>query len=331
MELVHGTAELQRRLNRPILTIGNFDGVHLGHRTIIDTVIERARALDGEAVLYTFDPHPRKVLQGDRGPELLVTLDQKIELLEAAGLDTLIVEPFDRDFARTPPEVFIRDHIHSRIHPVEVYVGYDFHFGRDREGSMRLLTETGPKLGFSVTIISEVTIGGQDVNSTRIRELLREGCVEEAGELLARPFSIRGPIVEGDQRGRQLGFPTANVASENEIRPAPGVYVCRMRLLDDGDPVAGTVLPAVANLGVRPTFEEQGAVSAEAHVIGFSGDLYGREVELSFLSRIRGEQKFAGPEALKEQIARDVAEAETWLEAEFDSASPAVPSRRPTR
>ena len=316
MELVHGTAELRRKLNRPILTIGNFDGLHLGHRTILDMVIGRARALGGEAVLYTFDPHPRKVLQPDRGPELLVNLDQKVELLEAVGLDVLIVEPFDRSFARTPPQVFIHEYIHSRIAPREVYVGYDFHFGRDREGSMRLLTETGPRLGFSVTIIPEVTIHGRDVNSTRIRELLREGQVEEARQLLGRPFSIRGPVVQGNQRGRELGFPTANVASQNEIRPAAGVYACHLRMLDAGDPAEGVVLPAVANLGSRPTFEDGTAASVEAHAIDFDGDLYGRHVELSFVDRIRGEQKFSGPDALREQIAIDVVDARERLATE---------------
>ncbi len=264
MKLVRGTAALDRRLVRPVLTIGNFDGVHLGHRAILDTVIARARALGGEAVLYTFDPHPRKVLQPDRAPELLATMDQKIEILEQIGLDVLIVEPFDLEFASTPPEIFVRDHIHARIAPVEVYVGYDFHFGRDREGSMRLLTETGPRLGFSVTIIPEVTVGGRDVNSTRIRALLREGEVEEASRLLGRSFSVRGPVVQGMRRGRQLGFPTANLANENEIMPGTGVYVCDVRFLDDGTPGRGQVLPAVTNVGHRPTFDDRHGLIAEA-------------------------------------------------------------------
>jgi len=297
---------------RPVLTIGNFDGVHLGHRAILDTVIGRARALDGEAVLYTFDPHPRKVLQPDRAPELLATMDQKIEILEAIGLDVLIVEPFDLEFARTPPEVFVRDHIHARIAPVEVYVGYDFHFGRDREGSMRLLTETGPRLGFSVTIIPEVTFAERDVNSTRIRALLREGEVEEASRLLGRPFSIRGPVVGGMRRGRTLGFPTANLSTENEIMPGSGVYVCSVRFLDEGTPGRGEVLPAVTNVGHRPTFADRTGLIAEAHLIDFAGDLYGREIELVFVARLRAELKFEGPEALREQIARDVEAARAW-------------------
>jgi riboflavin kinase/FMN adenylyltransferase len=253
-------------------------------------------------------------------------MEQKIEILEAVGLDVLIVEPFDLAFARTPPEEFVRDHVHSRIAPVEVYVGYDFHFGRDREGSMRLLTETGPLLGFSVTIIPEVTVGGRDVNSTRIRELLRAGEVEEAAHLLGRAFSVRGPVVGGMKRGRQLGFPTANLAPANEIMPGPGVYVCELRLIDDG-PEAGRLLPAVTNVGRRPTFEDAGELVAEAHVIDFDGDLYGREVELSFLAQLRAEQKFDGPDALRAQIARDVEAARAWLAHPPEGALRGAPGR----
>ena len=164
MRHVAGIAALREPLERPVLTIGNFDGIHLGHRAILDTVGSRARALGGVAVVYTFDPHPRKVLQPVRAPKLLTTLEQRLELLERAGVDVVVVEPFTLDFARTSAEDFIREVIHARIRPLEVYVGYDFHFGRDREGSMRLLTELGPRLGFSVTIIPEVRVDGGDVN-----------------------------------------------------------------------------------------------------------------------------------------------------------------------
>jgi riboflavin kinase/FMN adenylyltransferase len=315
LDLIHGTAALERTLVRPVLTIGNFDGVHLGHRAILDTVIARARALDGEAVLYTFDPHPRKVLQPDGGPRLLATLEQKAELLEEIGIDVLIVEPFDLEFARTPPDVFVRDFIHRRIGPVEVYVGYDFHFGRDREGSMRLLTETGPLLGFSVTIISEVTVGERDVNSTRIRDLLSRGQVEEAAVLLGRPFSVRGAVVAGEARGRDLGFPTANLSHSNELLPGPGVYAGQLRLLDAGEPTEGSVLPVVTNVGHRPTFQDGRGLIAEAHAIDFDGDLYGREMELSFRCRLRPERKFDSLDELREQIGRDVEAARTALEA----------------
>jgi riboflavin kinase/FMN adenylyltransferase len=313
LESVRGTAGLERPLRRPVVTIGNFDGLHVGHRAIMKTVIRRARDLGGEAVVYTFDPHPRKVLRPDRAPRLLTSLDQKLELLDELGIDVTIVEPFDRAFAEMPPERFVREYIHERIRPMEVYVGYDFRFGRDREGSMRLLTEIGPRLGFSVTIIPEVTVDGRDVNSTRIRELLADGDVAEAQQLLGRPFRARGTVVEGLRRGRELGFPTANLAPGSEVLPLAGVYAGRLRCVEDGDPPAGVDLPAVTNVGLRPTFGDGQELVAETHVIDFTGDLYGRSVDVSFEHRLRGERKFPGPEALKEQIQRDVAEARRWL------------------
>lgn len=313
MESVQGTAALKRTLRRPVLTIGNFDGLHVGHRAIMKTVLARARDLGGEAVVCTFDPHPRKLLHPDRAPRLLTTLDQKLELLEELGIDVVIVEPFDREFAEIEPETFVREYIHQRIRPMEVYVGYDFRFGRDREGSMRQLIETGPRLGFSVTIIPEVTIDGRDVNSTRIRELLSQGEVSEAQRLLGRPFRARGIVVEGLRRGRSLGFPTANLAPQNEVLPEAGVYAGWTRFVDDGDPARGTEIPAVTNVGRRPTFEDSEGFVAEAHLIDFEGDLYGRRIDLSFERRLREERKFSGPEALKQQIARDLADARRWL------------------
>lgn len=310
-----GSEAIDRPLVRPVLTIGNFDGVHVGHRSILDTVVERARAHDGQAVVYTFEPHPRKVLQPDRAPRLLTTLEQKLELLEAAGVDAVVVEPFSLEFARTPADVFIRRILHERIRPVEVYVGYDFHFGRDREGSMRMLTEMGPRLGFAVTIIPEVTIDAGDVNSTRIRELLADADVAKAAELLGRPYTIRGSVAKGDRRGRSIGFPTANLDPENEVLPAPGVYAGHGRFLDAGEPAAGRVLPAVTNVGTRPTFVTEGQVLAEAHLIDFDGDVYGRRLEISFEHHLRPERRFDGVDALKAQIRRDVAEARVWLEA----------------
>ena len=313
MESVQGTAGLKRELRRPVLTIGNFDGLHVGHRAIMRTVVARARDLGGEAVVYTFEPHPRKVLRPDRPPQLLTTLDQKIELLEEMGVDIAIFEPFDREFAAIEPSTFVSEYIHRRIRPMEVYVGYDFRFGRDREGSMRLLTEMGPRLGFSVTIVPEVTIDGRDVNSTRIRELLSEGDVRETQRLLGRPFCTRGIIVEGQRRGRTLGFPTANISPQNEVLPGAGVYAGWARFVDDGDPARGVEIPSVMNVGRRPTFNDDMSFVAEAHLIDFEGDVYGRRIDLTFERRLRAERKFAGPEELKVQIAKDVAEARRWL------------------
>jgi riboflavin kinase/FMN adenylyltransferase len=310
---IAGSASIREPLERPILTVGNFDGVHLGHRAILDIVTQRARAVRGAAVVYTFEPHPRKVLSPTNAPRLLTTLEQKLELLALAGVDAVVLEPFDLAFARTPAEDFIREFVHARIRPLEVYVGYDFHFGRDREGSMRLLTELGPRLGFSVTIVPEVVIGEGDVNSTRIRQLLGEAAVEDAAILLGRDYTVRGRVGKGEERGRALGFPTANLELENEVLPALGVYAGRVRFLDDGDPPAGGAFPAVTNVGTRPTFGASDRVVVEAHLIDFSGDLYGRRVELSFRFHLRPERRFAGVEALRAQIDADRAEARRRL------------------
>lgn len=313
MEIFRGVAELSRKFVRPVLTLGNFDGVHLGHQAILSLVVDRARALDGEAILYTFEPHPRRVLSPGSDLRLLDTFEQKAETLERFGIDVVIAEPFDRDFARIDPERFIGHHIHERIRPVEVYVGYDFHFGRDREGSMRMLTERGPHLGFSVTVVPEVQVEGRDVNSTRIRELLAEGNVEEASLLLGRPFCARGEVIEGDRRGRTIGFPTANLAPETEILPAPGVYYGHLRCLDVAADDAEARLPAVTNVGYRPTFRDGRDLVAEAHLIDFAGDLYGREVDLTFEGRLREERRFDSVDALRAQIGRDVEDARRRL------------------
>ena len=224
------------------------------------------------------------------------------------------MEPFSLEFAKTPAEDFIRQSIHARIVPLEVYVGYDFHFGHDREGSMRTLTEIGPLLGFAVTIIPEVTMEQGDINSTRIRELLGEGRVETANAMLGRPYTVRGVVTRGDARGRELGFPTANLDLENEILPAHGVYAGRVCFLDEGEPARESVWPAVANVGTRPTFHDGGRVLAEAHLIDFDGDLYGRRMELAFVQRLRAERRFDGVDALRAQIRADVLEARRRLE-----------------
>jgi riboflavin kinase/FMN adenylyltransferase len=313
LRVIAGVDAIDEPLLRPVVTVGNFDGIHLGHQAILATVVSRARALGGWALVYTFEPHPRKVLQPDRAPGLLLTLDQKLELLEEAGVDAVVVEPFTLAYAATTAEEFVRHTLYERIRPLEVYVGYDFHFGRDREGSMRMLTEMGPRLGFSVTIIPEVTVDEGDVNSTRIRELLGRGDVERAHRMLGRPYVVRGVVVEGDRRGHTLGFPTANLEPENEVLPSPGVYAGWLTPLDAGDPRRGTRLAAVANVGRRPTFHGDGRVVPEAHCLDFKGDLYGCRVDLSFLHHLREERRFDGVDALKAQIQADAAEARRLL------------------
>lgn len=315
MRVVEGSEALAAPLPGSVVTVGNFDGLHVGHRAILDTVTSRAAFLAGPAVVYTFEPHPRKVLHPDRAPRLLTTLEQKLELLEAQGVDIVIVEPFSLAFARFPAESFVREILFERIRPREVYVGYDFHYGRDREGSMRTLTELGPHLGFAVTIIPEVMVGDRDVNSTRIRQLLAEGNVTEAALLLDRPYTVRGTVAKGDRRGRTIGFPTLNLAAENEILPARGVYASHVRFLDEEDPASAALWPAVTNVGTRPTFKDDDALLAEAHLFDFEGEAYGRRVEISFEHFLRHERRFADVDALKAQIARDAAGAREVLAA----------------
>jgi len=313
LRVITGNEAARARFEKAVVTVGNFDGVHIGHAAILGTVVDRAGLLGAEAVALTFDPHPRKVLQPEAAPAMLTSLEQKLELFEAAGLDAVVVEPFTLEFSRTAPESFIRERLHEQLRPLEVYVGYDFHFGRDRLGSMRLLTEMGPLLGFAVTIIPEVRVAAGDVNSSRIRACLAEGEIEAVSALLGRSYSVRGEVVVGDQRGREIGFPTANLASENELLPAAGVYAGELLLLDSSPPETGVRLPVVTNVGRRPTFPEARGLLAEAHVIDWEGDLYGRRVELSFRQRLRGERKFDGVDALRDQIARDVAAARLLL------------------
>ncbi len=315
MRIVRGSAAFGGTSERCVLTAGNFDGVHVGHQRIMATVIARARALGVPALVYTFEPHPRRVLSPERAPRLLTTLEQKLELLDELGVDAVVVETFDRAFAQLPAERFVREVLHARMRPTDIYVGYDFHYGRDREGSMRTLTELGPHLGFAVTIIPEVKLGDRDVNSTRIRELLEGGDVDAAAELLGRSYRVRGHVARGDQRGRTIGFPTLNLAAENEILPRVGVYACRVRFLDDGEPRRGAWFGAVANVGRRPTVKPSDPVGVEAHLFDFSADAYERRIEVGFEKRLRGEERFPSLAALKNQIARDAERAREALAA----------------
>jgi riboflavin kinase/FMN adenylyltransferase len=295
------------------LTIGNFDGVHLGHRELLAAVVERARSLGRPAAAYTFDPHPRRVLRPEDCPPQITTWPQLEALLAAEGIDVLVREPFTRAFAERSPDSFLRDVIYERIAPSELFVGRDFHFGKGREGSDRTLVELGPGLGIRVVVIPQVRSGGEDVSSTRIRAALAGGDVERAGRLLGRPYEIWGRVAEGDRRGRTLGFPTANLEPENEIVPARGVYAGAVRLFD-GEHPAGEALPAVSNVGTRPTFSD-GRTVVEAHLLDWSGDLYGQRIGLAFVDRIRAERRFPDAEALKRQIASDAERARVLLRA----------------
>ncbi len=313
MRVFHGSGAVSSDMRGCVLTIGNFDGLHVGHQALVAAVVERGRELGVPTGVYTFDPHPRRVLDPLRAPQLLMSWPQLEALLEQDGVDFLVREPFTPDFARLSAEKFLADVIHGRIAPREIFVGRDFHFGRGASGTDETLTRIGPTLGIRVTVIPQVRADDLDVSSTRVRALIGEGRVEEAARCLGRPYAIWGTVVKGEQRGRTLGFPTANLEVDNELVPANGVYASTARPFASERP-GPEEHAAVTNIGTRPTFK-LGRVLTEAHLLDYSGDLYGKRLELRFHARIRDERRFSGPEELAEQIARDAARARELLDA----------------
>jgi riboflavin kinase/FMN adenylyltransferase len=290
----------------PVVTVGNFDGVHRGHQVLVGRTVEAARRAGGTSVVLTFDPHPTRVLSPDRAPATLTTLAQKGELLTSLGIERLAVLPFTREVASHSPEEFARDVLAGALGARAVVVGESFRFGRGRRGDAARLEALGAGLGFSVEAVPPIVLDGAPVSSTRVREALQDGDVEVAARLLGRPAFVDALVVQGDGRGRMIGVPTANLEPDNELLPAPGVYAGRCRL-----PEGGTH-SAVVNLGRRPTFGG-GRLTLEAHVLDFEGDLYGKRLRLSFEARLRGEERFATVAALVVQIHRDVEEARARL------------------
>lgn len=292
--------------SRTVVTIGNFDGVHLGHRAILERVRQRAREVGGQAVAVTFNPHPVKVLRPEVNLPLLTTQDQKLKLLTDAGLDAVVVLPFSLSFAALPAREFVRQYFCERLRAREVVVGHDYCFGRGREGNIDLLREMGAVHGFTVQVVWAVEVQGAVVSSSLIRAMLRLGKVTEAGRLLGRPYGVTGRVVQGKGRGAKLlGVPTANILTPNELLPASGIYAV---WVSRGD----AVLPGVANIGTCPTFDNA-ELSLEVHLLDFSGDLYGEPLEVQFVARLREEQRFSSLEALAAQIHADIAVARQVL------------------
>lgn len=303
----HGSAQYPPT-DAPVLTIGNFDGVHLGHAALLRRLVERARALGAPACVYTFEPPPRRVLQPDRCPPRILTLEDKLHHLGEAGVDQVVVEPFTRELAGRAPEWFAREVLGEHLRPRALITGYDFRFGRARAGDAALLARLLPTLEIEAfgRVSAEVDGLAEGVSSSAIRERVARGEVHAAAQLLGRPFAVAGIVLQGDQRGRELGFPTANVEPEGELLPAPGVYAVR-GVLPDGAP-----LPAVANLGVRPTFGGT-RLALEVHLLDWTGDLYGARLRVELVQRLREERRFAGLDALRAQIAEDVRQARAQL------------------
>ncbi|HZH78225.1 MAG TPA: bifunctional riboflavin kinase/FAD synthetase [Archangium sp.] len=303
MKVFHGVTEA-RELAGCALALGNFDGVHRGHQALF----AEARRQGTPAAALTFQPHPGKVLQPDLAPKLITLLPRKLELFAEWGLDAAVVQPFTREYARHSPRDFeasLLDVLGAR----HLVVGYDFTYGAARAGTADTLREAASQRGAQVHVVPPVTVDGVVASSSKVREYILEGRVSAAHRLLGRPFDLDGTVVPGAGRGRGIGFPTANVDTQNELRPAPGVYAIRVRLKDEPQ---GPWRPGAANIGVKPTFGGT-VVTIEAHLLDFQGDLYGKELRVQFLERLRPEQRFASVAELVGQIKRDVEAARTVI------------------
>jgi riboflavin kinase/FMN adenylyltransferase len=311
MRVVRHLAHRGQRLGPAVLTLGNFDGAHLGHQAIIRGAVARARDAGARCVALTFEPHPVAVLAPDRAPPMIQTLHDRLASLRDLGVDVTVLQRFTLDFAGLDPEAFVRDFLLRHIEVVHVVVGYNVNFGRARAGSAETLRALGARLGFGVDVVGPVTApgDGEHVSSTRLRELLLAGDMPGARRLLGRPHALRGRVVIGDRRGRTLGFPTANLhLRRGLLLPPDGVYAV-------GVEVDGRAHEGVLNVGVRPTFGGRRR-TIEAHLLDFTGDLYRRWLVVNVIERLRGEAAFSGPEALRAAIAADVARARSVLAGE---------------
>ncbi len=307
MKVYSSLEEIERPFYRPALTIGNFDGVHLGHQALFKKVVDLADKKGGEKVALTFHPHPMKVLRPDNPPKLICTLEQKIELIMAAGIEHLICLPFTKQFAKTPASYFVKNILYDVIGVEDLVVGYDYACGKGREGDINFLKDMGKKLGFNVHVIPPVKIDGIIVSSTSIREFVKKGDMKMVRKMLGRFYQIRGVVQKGKQRGGPVvGFPTANLAiNPEDLCPKPGVYAVQVI---HGD----KQYEGVVNIGFNPTFGD-GKLGAEVHIFNFHKEIYGHTIKVNMVDRIRDEKKFSSPSELAEQIRKDIEKAKEIL------------------
>lgn len=306
MDVVTAWTAVPNRGNGNYVAIGNWDGVHLGHQALIGALVAQARAAGGQAVVMGFDPHPLAVLRPGGEPPLLTSQAERAALLADLGVDVHLVLPFDRTFADLTPEAFFEQVLYKGLHPRAIMVGFNFTFGRQGAGTPATLRELGASAGIPVQVFGAVEEGGETVSSSLVRQYLAEGAVERVRVLLGRPFALTGRVVAGDRIGRTLGFPTANLETvPGRQLPGDGVYAVLVRLGDRWH-------PAMANLGQRPTFAGIQR-RLEVHLFDFAGDLYGQELTVAFVARLRGEQRFSGPEALVRQLQSDEVAARAAL------------------
>jgi riboflavin kinase / FMN adenylyltransferase len=305
MLIFKNISEIKEKLRHPVVTIGNFDGVHLGHREIFRRVRGLARERDGVSVVVTFVPHPLQVISPDTGVKLITSPLEKRSLIEASGIDCLLEIPFDLAFASISAVRFVEEILVGVIGMERLVIGYDYAFGRGREGDVTLLRQLGEHFCFEVELLQPISNGATVYSSTAVRKMVSEGDVKGVVAVLGRHYSVAGTVIHGHQRGRGLGFPTANLDTDQGLLPAAGVYAVKAR-------VGADLYDGACNIGTNPTFGND-QVSLEVFLFDFGGDLYGREVSLFFIDRLRGEMRFPDPAALKEAIAADVARCKVIL------------------
>lgn len=306
MEIIKGLEAIERIYPNTVLTIGNYDGVHLGHQKILSMVRKKAEEINGTSIVMTFDPHPVKVLAPEKDVKLLTTPEEKSRLIAKMGIDVLLFVTFNKEFAKILPEDFIKDILVNKLHVKEVIVGVNYAFGKGKKGNFELLKKQGKEFGFHATAVPDVLVHGNIVSSSSIRNLILKGQMQEVSTYLGRAYSILGTVIKGKGRGKSiLNIPTANITTPVEIAPKEGVYAVRVGY-------KGSIYDGVANIGKNPTFKEK-AVSYEVHLFGFSGDLLGEYLRIYFIDRIRNERTFPNVAALEKQIREDIETARAIL------------------
>ncbi|MDH3356962.1 MAG: bifunctional riboflavin kinase/FAD synthetase [Desulfobacteraceae bacterium] len=309
MELIKNIAKIEKPFKNAVITIGNFDGVHIGHQALFHEVIEKADTIDGTSIVMTFEPHPVRVLKQNGHLPLITLYEQKIELIENSGVDVLICVPFTEEFAAISAKTFVEDILLKSIGMKAIVVGKDYTFGRNREGDIDLLKTYANNLGFEVVVADWIQTSKNwpgRISSTRTRELVEEGKVDEAQKLLGRYYQIRGVVTTGRNRGgRLLGFPTANITLHDELCPKNGVYAVAVDCM-------GEIFQGVANIGYSPTFDDN-VFSVEVHILDFNENIYGQKIRVDFVKRIRDEKKFSNISELSDQIKKDIVKARKTL------------------
>ncbi len=297
---VYNDLFLIEKNDQTIITIGTFDGVHLGHQEIFNVLINKSKNNGCRSFVITFEPHPRMVIQPNFQLKLLTTFQEKVEILEKLGIDNLLVIPFTKEFSQLTSEEFFRKYILEGLGVKKIVIGYDHHFGKGRDGDEQKIRELGALNNFEVQKTEAVTINDTVVSSSKIRNALSEGEVKIAAQMLGRNYSFAGKVVVGDKRGRELGFPTANIQLENELKQIPknGVYAVKVFLEE-------RIFNGVMNIGLRPTFKDTKIVLSEVHILNFNEDIYGKQIRVEFIERIRDERKFNSKEELIKQIEID--------------------------